>query len=76
VSFLSKVLGDMRREAELPGPNGLVADLETTLKQKFRDISESELVSQSPENSEKHDVCRKLQIIERSSCSFIELASA
>ena len=48
----AKILTDHWRKPELPGPDGLVADFETTLQQKFCDIKESELVSKAPEHGE------------------------
>ena len=51
-AFSTKIFTDQWCKPELPHPYRLVADFETSLQQKFSDVTESELVSQSPENSE------------------------
>ena len=51
-TFCTKILADQRRKPKLPYPYRFVTDLETSLQQKFSDVTESELVSQSSENSE------------------------
>jgi len=51
-TFSTKILADQRCKSELPYPDCLVTDFESSLQQKFSDVTESELVSQSSENSE------------------------
>ncbi len=48
----AKILADHRCKAELPGPDGLVADLEPALLEQLCHIAEAELVPQTPEHSE------------------------
>ena len=56
----AKILADQRCKAELPGPDRLVADLESALLEQLCHIAETELVSQTPEDSEQDYVCREL----------------
>ena len=71
-TFGAKILTDQWRKSKLPGPYCLVADLKSTLQKKFRDITKTELVSQTPENGEQYDVSRKMEIVERGPGSFVE----
>jgi hypothetical protein len=64
-AFGTKIFTDQWCEPELPHPYRLVSDFETSLQKKFSDVTESELVSQSPENCEQNNVVRELEIIER-----------
>ena len=75
-TFGAKILTDHRRKSELPGPYGLVADLESTLQKEFCHIAETELVFQTPENSEQYDVSRKMEIVEGRISAFIKAPSA
>jgi hypothetical protein len=51
-TFGSKILTDHRCKPELPKPYGFVTDFESSLQKKFGNVTESELVSQTPENGE------------------------
>jgi hypothetical protein len=64
-AFGTQVLTDQRGKTKLPDTYRFVTDFEPSLQQKFSDITKPELVPQSPENSEKNDVSRKLKIVER-----------
>ena len=59
-TFRTKILTNEWCKSELPDPDGPVADLEPALQEHFSHIAETELVSQTPENSERDDVCREL----------------
>jgi hypothetical protein len=50
--FGSKILADKWCKPELPNPYRFVANFKASLKKKFCNVTESKLVSQSPENSE------------------------
>jgi hypothetical protein len=50
--FSAQVLANQRGEPEPPNPDRFVTDLETSLQQKFSNITKSELVSQAPKNGE------------------------
>jgi hypothetical protein len=71
-AFRTTILADQRCKTKLPCQNRFVADFETSMQKKFSNISKSEFVSQTPENSEQDNVCRKLEIIERCNGAFIE----
>ena len=60
----AKILTAEWCKPKLPDSNGFVADFETTLQEKLRDITEPELVSQASENRERDDISRKLEIVE------------
>ena len=53
-----------------------MADCETSLQQQLGDISETELVPESPEYCHEDDVGRELQIVERCSSAFSESTPA
>jgi hypothetical protein len=51
-TFGTQVLTNQRCKPELPNPYRFVADFKPSLQEKFGNVTESELVSQPPENSE------------------------
>ena len=72
----TKACTHQRRKAELPVTDSLVADLESSLEEQLGDVLKAELVTQSPEHCDEHDVRWKLQIIERCARSLVELPPA
>ena len=42
------------------------------MEKKLGDVAESQLVAESLENRQKHDISRKLKVVERLSSSFVE----
>ena len=60
----AELVGEQRREAELPASDRLVRDLESALEQQLGDVAEAELVAQAPQHGERHDVGRMLEIVE------------
>jgi len=55
----TKILAHQRRKPKLPNPYRFVDDFKSSLQKKLCNVTESELVSQSPENSHQHDVGRE-----------------
>jgi hypothetical protein len=51
-TFRTKVFANQWCKPELPHPYSFVADFKPSLQEKFGNVTESELVSQPPENSE------------------------
>jgi hypothetical protein len=51
-TFCTKVVTNQRGKPELPYPYRFVANFESPLQKKFCNVTESELVSQTPEHSE------------------------
>ena len=72
----AELIADEWCEAELPGADRLVADGVATLEQKFGDVSQPELVAQTPENGEQDDVRRELQFVERRTGALVEASLA
>ena len=70
------LLGDRRREPQLPDPHRLVGDHVAALQQELSDIAEAELVSQAPQYGEQHDVGRALELVEGRAGALVESAPA
>jgi len=51
-TLVTQIRTDKWRKPKLPHPYRLVTDFKTSLQEKFGNVTESELVSQPPENSE------------------------
>ena len=75
-SLVFELLDHQWSEPELPDTDCLVADFEATLEEKFRDVSETELVPKSSQYRHQDDVGRELEIVEERASSFIELRPA
>jgi hypothetical protein len=58
-TFRTKVVTNQWCKPELPNPYHFVANFKASLQKKLCSVEESELVSQSPENSHQHDVVRE-----------------
>ena len=72
----AELIADQWREAELPSTDGLVADGVAALQQKFGYVPQPELVAQTPEHGEQHDVRWELQFVEERAAAFIEASLA
>ena len=59
----SQLVREQRGEADLPGADRLVADLEAALEEQLSDVAEARLVAETPEHGEQHDVRWVLQIV-------------
>ena len=53
-----------------------MGNLVSPLEQQFRDIPETELVAQPPEDGEQHDVSGELEIVEAGAGPLVEDAPA
>ena len=68
----SPPIREQRGEADLPGADRLVADLEAALEEQLGDVPEAELIAETPEHGEQHDVGRVLEIVERGAGPLVE----
>ena len=72
----SPPIREQRGEADLPGADRLVADLEAALEEQLGDVPEAELIAETPEHGEQHDVDRVLEIVERGAGPLVEAPPA
>ena len=72
----AQLIREQRSEAELPLTDGLVRDFEPALEQQLGNIAEAELVAQTPQHGEQHDVGGVLEIVERGAGPLVEDSAA
>jgi hypothetical protein len=75
-TFTMKILTDQRSKSILPDTYRFVTYSKPSLQQKLGNISESELVSQTPEHSKQDNISGELEIVERRAGSFVETSIA
>ena len=59
-------------KARFPFPDRLMGEDPTTIEKHLSQISQTQLVAQSPQHDEQHDIGGIFQIVKWSSCAFIE----
>src|SRR3954454_19010448 len=69
---LAQTLGEPRRQLGLPVPHRLVGEHEAADQEHLCQIPQAQLVTQSPEDHEKHDVGRDLDPVQRRTSSLVE----
>ena len=72
----SQLVREQRGEADLPGTDRLVRDLEAALEEQLSDVAEAQLVAETSEHGEQHDVRWVLQIVEGRAGPLVEAPPA
>jgi len=75
-SLGAQPLCQQRGEARLPLADGLVREGEAARQEHLGEVTQAELVAETPEDNEQRDVGRNLQVVERRARALIESATA